>query len=42
MPQVIVFVVAMAAGLLTKDLWDKLGSTGLALGTKTTAIGSDG
>ena len=42
MPQVIVFVVAMAAGLLTKDMWDKLGPTGLALGTKTTAIGSAG
>jgi uncharacterized membrane protein YedE/YeeE len=42
MPQVVVFVVAMAAGLVTKDLWDKIGSTGLTLGTKTTSIGSDG
>lgn len=42
MPEVIVFVLAMAAGLVAKDLWDKLGSTGFALRRKTTAIGSDG
>jgi uncharacterized membrane protein YedE/YeeE len=41
MPQVIVFVVAMAAGLMTKDLWDKLGSDGFVVGTKTSAFGND-
>jgi uncharacterized protein len=32
MPQVVVFLLAMAAGLITKDLWDKFGA---GLGTKT-------
>jgi uncharacterized membrane protein YedE/YeeE len=39
MPQVVVFVLAMAAGLITKDLWDKFGAR---LGTKTPSIVSDG
>ena len=41
MPQVVVFVLAMAAGLVTKDLWDKLGPIGLTLGTKAPSIASD-
>jgi uncharacterized protein len=39
MPQVVVFVLAMAAGLVTKDLWGKFGA---GLGTKAPSIVSDG
>ena len=39
MPQVFVFVLAMAAGLVTKDLWDK---SRAGVGTKTPSIVSDG
>jgi len=42
MPRVVVFVIAMAMGLLAKDLWDRFGTTGLTLGTKTTSTVSDG
>jgi hypothetical protein len=42
MPQVILFVLAMAAGLVIKDLWDKFGTTGVTIGTKATSIVSDG
>lgn len=41
MPEVVVFVLAMAAGLVSKDLWDKLRPR-LTSGTKTTSIVSDG
>jgi uncharacterized protein len=39
MPQVVVFVLAMAAGLVTKALWDKFGA---GLGTNAPSIVSDG
>jgi uncharacterized membrane protein YedE/YeeE len=42
MPQVVAFVLAMAAGLVAKDLWDKFGRAGLRLDTKTPSIVSDG
>ncbi len=41
MPEVLVFVFSMTAGLVSKDLWDKL-RLGLTRGTKTTSIVSDG
>jgi uncharacterized membrane protein YedE/YeeE len=41
MPEVMVFVLAMIAGLVSKDLWDTL-RAGLASRTKTTSIVSDG
>ena len=42
MPRAVGFVIAMALGLVAKDLWDKFGATGLTPGTKTTSIVSDG
>ena len=39
MPQVVVFVLAMAAGLVAKDLWDKFRA---GVGTKAPSIVSDG
>jgi uncharacterized protein len=39
MPQVVVFVLAMAAGLMAKDLWDKFRA---GVGTKAPSIVSDG
>jgi uncharacterized membrane protein YedE/YeeE len=39
MPEMIVFVLAMAAGLVTKDLWDKFQPH---IGTKAPSIVSDG
>lgn len=40
-PEVVVFVLAMAAGLVSKDLWDTL-RAGPTPGTKTTSIVGDG
>lgn len=39
MPEVVVFVLAMAAGLVSKDLWNKFGA---GLRTETASIVSDG
>ena len=39
MPQVVVFVLAMAAGLVAKDVWDKFRAS---VGTKAPSIVSDG
>ncbi len=39
MPQVVVFVLAMAAGLVAKDLWDQFRAS---VGTKAPSIVSDG
>jgi uncharacterized protein len=42
MPRVLVFVIAMAAGLVAKDLWDSLSASGLTRGQETSSVVSDG
>src|SRR6185436_16698674 len=38
MPRVLVFVIAMVAGLVAKDLWDSLSASGRTRGQETSSV----